>query len=464
MNTRFRFKLMIALISLSLTGLLLSQGYWLRGLYTSNKERTEKSIREAMQMADYKEIFIRIDSLDKNNYHGQIQPSILFGFDSTEQSIDTTFQYSDITESLREYLQIISGLEGQIQMAIHQKIDSLAPINYSQYYNQLSLELDERNLKTPFCLQVIQRGATDSVLYTHTDALHEKQSRKNAAHFTFPIEAENYYSVWIESPYQIVFRQMAGILISSLLLVVVILGAFVYLLYTILRQKTVEELKTDFTNNMTHELKTPISVAFAANDVLLNYSAPVSEKQHKYLTIVHEQLTRLSGLVEQILTLSVENRSTFRLRPEPVRLSELLSSLIEQYKLKSEKQISFTIEVPTDTTVTADRTHLYNILSNLIENAIKYSGENTCTISIKSVTLPDGISLAVSDRGIGISETNQKHIFDQFFRVPSGNQHNVKGYGLGLYYVSNMMARHQGSVTVKSQPGKGSTFTLHFKN
>ena len=244
----------------------------------------------------------------------------------------------------------------------------------------------------------------------------------------------------------------------------VILVAFVYLLYTILRLKTVEELKTDFTNNMTHELKTPISIAYAANDVLLNYSSTTNEKQKKYLDIVREQLNHLSGLVEQILTLSVENRSTCRLHLETIQVAELLTPLIEQFKLKTDKPIDITTEVPEHMTVTADRTHLYNMLSNLIGNAIKYSGEKTCRIILKGTVSSQEMTLSVTDEGIGISEANQKRVFDKFYRVPSGNLHDVKGFGLGLYYVSDMMSKHNGSVTVKSQLGKGSTFTLHFKN
>ena len=281
---------------------------------------------------------------------------------------------------------------------------------------------------------------------------------------THVIEPEYYYELELQSPDRVVFRQMAGILISSFLLFMVILVAFVYLLYTILRLKTVEELKTDFTNNMTHELKTPISIAYAANDVLLNYSSTTNEKQKKYLDIVREQLNHLSGLVEQILTLSVENRSTFRLHLETIQVAELLTPLIEQFKLKTDKPIDITTEVPEHMTVTADRTHLYNMLSNLIGNAIKYSGEKTCRIILKGTVSSQEMTLSVTDEGIGISEANQKRVFDKFYRVPSGNLHDVKGFGLGLYYVSDMMSKHNGSVTVKSQLGKGSTFTLHFKN
>ena len=179
---------------------------------------------------------------------------------------------------------------------------------------------------------------------------------------------------------------------------------------------------------------------------------------------MREQLNHLSGLVEQILTLSVENRSTFRLHLETIQVAELLTPLIEQFKLKTDKPIDITTEVPEHMTVTADRTHLYNMLSNLIGNAIKYSQEKRpAALSSKEQISSQEMTLSVTDEGIGISEANQKRVFDKFYRVPSGNLHDVKGFGLGLYYVSDMMSKHNGSVTVKSQLGKGSTFTLHFK-
>ena len=232
----------------------------------------------------------------------------------------------------------------------------------------------------------------------------------------------------------------------------------------IARLKETEQFRKQYLGNVAHELKTPISIAYAANDVLLNYSSTTNEKQKKYLDIVREQLNHLSGLVEQILTLSVENRSTFRLHLETIQVAELLTPLIEQFKLKTDKPIDITTEVPEHMTVTADRTHLYNMLSNLIGNAIKYSGEKTCRIILKGTVSSQEMTLSVTDEGIGISEANQKRVFDKFYRVPSGNLHDVKGFGLGLYYVSDMMSKHNGSVTVKSQLGKGSTFTLHFKN
>ena len=313
MKTRLRFKIIATLICLSLAGLLISQGYWLKGLYVSNKKNTWDKIEEAMRMADYMEIFLRLDSLSKNDFHGEISPQFSFSQDTAwekkkesisldkimESSPGYTIQYMEAAKTLNEYLQMIGTLERNVQILMHQQIDSLLPINYAQFNTLLKNGLQDREVAAPYRLRVIRQEAKDSVLYTYTEASRKEGSWKNAVRFTHIIEpGEYYYDLEIQSPDQIVFRQMAGILISSFLLFVIILIAFVYLLYTILRQKTVEELKTDFTNNMTHELKTPISVAFAANDVLLNYSDTINEKQRKYLNIVREQLNHLSGLVE----------------------------------------------------------------------------------------------------------------------------------------------------------------------
>ena len=477
MKTRLRFKIIAVLICLSLAGLLISQGYWLKGLYVSSKKSTWDNIEEAMRMADYMELFLRLDSLSNNNFHSQINPQFSFSQDtawekrkdslSTDNmpisSPNSTIQYIEAAQTLNEYLQIIGTLERNVQMLMHQKIDTLLPVNYAQFNTLLKNGLKKQGITVPYRLQVIRKEAKDSVLYAYTDASEKEESWKDAVHFTHVIEPEYYYELELQSPDRVVFRQMAGILISSFLLFMVILVAFVYLLYTILRLKTVEELKTDFTNNMTHELKTPISVSYAAVDALLNFSDPVNEKQKKYLTIVKDQLIHLTGLVEQILTLAVENRSTFRLRPETISLNELVNSLIEQYKLKASKPVEFTCSIPEDIELVADRTHLYNMLSNLIDNAIKYADKEPCRIEATARQDNHETTISITDNGPGISEANQRQIFDKFFRVPSGNIHNVKGYGLGLYYVKDMMGKHGGTARVESVPGKGSTFTLHFK-
>lgn len=482
MKTKLSFKIIAALISISLAALLFSQGYWLKGLYDSTSKQINDNIEEAMRMADYKEVFFRIDELTQGDVHGEINQRLSFSKEEDEETekvgmMDTfavhtdknPFKNEDIANSLNEYLSLLTNLEGQIQQALHLKIDSLMPISYNKYDSLLSIELKQHDIFVPHKLEVVQ--LVDSlpevvVTFLSADSLKTAENWNKAIQFNYPIstQSEQYYQLTLNTPSLLVFKQMAGILISSLLLVILILIAFIYLIHTILRQKTVEELKTDFTNNMTHELKTPISVAYAANDVLLNYDNNANEKQKKYLGIIREQLTQLSGLVEQILTLSVENRNTFRLKQESIPITDIIPPLIEQHKLKAGKPVNFTVNIPDNIAVFADRTHFYNILGNLIDNAVKYSGDKPCDISIQAETQANGIRISVTDNGIGISEASLSHIFDKFYRVPSGNLHNVKGFGLGLYYVKDMMAKHGGSVSVKSQPGKGTTFTLHFKN
>ena len=199
---------------------------------------------------------------------------------------------------------------------------------------------------------------------------------------------------------------------------------------------------------------------------MLNFNQAEEKIQRdKYLRICQEQLQRLSGLVEQILSMSMERRKTFRLHPEVLSIEGILEPLIEQHKLKSEKPVHISMDIePSGLTLTADRTHFSNIISNLIDNAIKYSPEEA-EVNIRcrqtcSAEQGELVEITISDRGIGIDSEKQKHIFDKFYRVPTGNLHNVKGYGLGLFYVKTMTEKHGGSVSVKSEPGKGSTFIV----
>lgn len=488
MDTRLRFKLIALLIALSLASLLVFQGYWLKGLYDTLYKQMEINVEEAMKIADYKELFLRIKSIKEERGLTPQTQEIYFGSEqesSKQTSItrEDVYQlatnpnsrmqlhidygdeedFSSIDSTLTDYLYVIGEIENMVQQAMHANIDSMKPVDFNTYNKLLTLELKARNIDTPHELITCDKP---SGAWQYSDSLEPFVKWKDAVYFDYPIQNENtlYYRLYLKSPASVILTQMKGILISSFLLLLLIVFAFIYLLRTILRQKTVEQLKTDFTNNMTHELKTPISVSYAAIDVLLNFSRPVDEKQHKYLTIVKDQLTHLSGLVEQILTLAVENRSTFRLRPEKISLNELSRSLIEQYKLKVNKPVEFECSIPKQIELLADHTHIYNMLSNLIDNAIKYGDKEPCRIKLEIRQDEHETTISVTDNGPGISEANQRQIFDKFFRVPNGNIHNVKGYGLGLYYVKDMMAKHGGTASVQSTPGKGSIFSLHFKH
>lgn len=251
------------------------------------------------------------------------------------------------------------------------------------------------------------------------------------------------YRLWVEPTNTIVLQQMKGILYTSFFIIIILGVSFWFLIRIILRQKSVEEMKEDFTHNITHELKTPIAVAYAANDALLNFNGAENlTKRQNYLQIIQTQLKQLSGLVEQILSMSMEQRKNFRLNYEPVELRPMLENLISQHRLKADKPTEFKLIMEENITLRADRLHLYNMISNLIDNAIKYSDEKAY-IYISAIRCNNPyngdrnayVMLKIQDKGIGIPADRQKHLFDKFYRVPTGNLHNVKGYGLGLYYV-----------------------------
>ncbi len=291
----------------------------------------------------------------------------------------------------------------------------------------------------------------------------EYQPSADSKVFRYEIDSFSYryYQVTTEALTPLILNEMTGILTTSVIIILILAFSFYYLIHTILKQKTLDEMKSDFTNNITHELKTPIAVAYAANDALLNFDQADDKAQREgYLRICQEQLTRLSNLVEQILSMSMEQRKSIRLQPEEIRLEEVLVTLVEQHKLKTNKPADITVDVsPDDMTVYADRTHFTNILSNLIDNAIKYSPEEV-RIHITCRQSENGTEISVKDNGIGIARDKQKHIFDKFYRVPTGNIHNVKGYGLGLYYVKNVVEKHGGNIEVRSEQGKGSEFKV----
>ena len=359
------------------------------------------------------------------------------------------------------------------QRGLHSGLDIISDPDVLLYDSLLTSFLHDRNINLPHRLLHLHKGSKWDSTILYIDTLvnigtpgYVPTSKAVEYNYSFDINTNQSYRLIMEPAGTLVLRQMSGILTTSFVILIVLAFSFWFLIRTILKQKTLEEMKSDFTNNITHELKTPIAVAYAANDALLNFNQAEEKAQRdKYLRICQEQLQRLSGLVEQILSMSMERRRTFRLHPEKFAIRDILETLIEQHKLKAESSVHISVDIePEDLSVLADRTHFSNIISNLIDNAIKYShGEAEVAIHCRKVTVEgqnEQTEISVSDHGIGIAPEKQKHIFDKFYRVPTGNLHDVKGYGLGLFYVKTMIEKHGGSVSVKSELGKGSTFTI----
>jgi two-component system phosphate regulon sensor histidine kinase PhoR len=252
-------------------------------------------------------------------------------------------------------------------------------------------------------------------------------------------------------------------LLVSLAFMLALIFSFYYTISTIFKQKKLSEIKNDFISNMTHEFKTPISTISLACEVLHDSSIEKSpERVNTYVKMISDENKRLSLLVENILQTALLDKGQLKLKIQSFDIHALIAETITNIKLQVENKDG---EITTDLkasipVINADRVHITNIIFNLIDNALKYSNDQP---KIKIVTVSDneGIFISVTDNGIGISKENQKRIFDTMYRVPTGNIHNVKGFGLGLSYVKAVVEKHGGSISVASELGKGSNFTVY---
>ncbi len=251
---------------------------------------------------------------------------------------------------------------------------------------------------------------------------------------------------------------------GTALLLSIILGCFAYSIVIIVRQKRLSKMKSDFISNMTHEFKTPIATISLAADSITNPKVMGSpERLSRFADIIRQENGRMHRQVEKVLQAALIDRRDFGLKPTPTDLNECLREAVEHMLLQVEKR-GGTIEVglmATHPVIEADATHLSNLLHNLMDNANKYSPE-TPRITVRTEDVRGGVKVTVADRGIGMTKEDQQHIFDKFYRVHTGNRHDVKGFGLGLSYVKAVVEAHGGQLGVRSTLGGGSTFSLTF--
>ena len=478
---KFPSRRIVILLILSLAALFGYQIYWLSGLYRSSIKSKESEINLALQKADYAEMMERLRTVSASGRHGSLDldtgwsedhvvshvtvrtDPIVINEDGSKSISVTTVQVdrnAGEDNDNSQYAYAISNSQESTdyyQRGMHAGVDILAEVNFHKLDSLLSMMLDDYGLNVPHRLQML----TDSTMVaTISTSGYEPSGRARNYDFIYGKTLADKYELTIEPLTGIVFREMSGVIAASLILFLMLAFSFWFLVHAMLKQKSLEEMKSDFTNNITHELKTPVAVAYAANDALLNFEAGNDPaKRREYLEISQSQLKKLEGMIEQILSMSMESRKTFELRKEDITLKPLLQTLAEQHRLSAEKPCSFHIEAEDDLIIHADRFHFGNVISNLIENAIKYSGDGV-NIAIRAKTTSGGVEISVKDNGTGIAPDKQKHIFDKFYRVPTGDIHEVKGYGLGLYYAKTMVEKHGGTISVSSTLGKGSEFRI----
>lgn len=401
-----------------------------------------------------------IDSLEnlsgKKRELKRIQDSLLY-----EQWGEYGLNQSDILEqsglledvlSGNASLDILPSIEDRIEL---QLVDSL-----------LREELRDKSVSAKFKFGVFDAQQSPEMVPEASQDFDEQLSKSPFRVQLFPWEFESDpYFLKVHFPHQkrYLLQTMWLMLVVSALLILAIMFAFSYTITTIFRQKKISEIKNDFINNMTHELKTPISTISLACEALSDPVMRSSEKRMKnFIRMISDENKRLGVLVENVLRSAILDRGEMDLNVERINLHELAQNVIKNIAIQVNKRggsIKADLKA-VNPVIIGDRIHLTNVIYNMLDNAIKYSPDSPL-VKVSTVDHREGVLISFTDKGIGISKENQKKIFDKLYRVPTGDIHDVKGFGLGLSYVKVIVEKHHGEIWVESELNKGSTFNIY---
>lgn len=390
-------------------------------LLASKKRQTEKQVKKV------------------NNY-----------LDSVEKVKDKSALFEDIASEMQ---QVNIPLEKRVQA---QNIDSL-----------LALELSNNgiNLNYSYKISSVQQ---DSVIFTKAS---QKDTDFNPAN-TYKtmlfskdmVRDGGYLLVTFPEKNSVILNNMGSILLSSVSLLLVLAGSFIYTISSILRQKKISEMKTDFINNMTHEFKTPVATIMIASEALRDPEINENTNRvNKLANIIYDENVRLGNHIERVLNIAKIERQDLKLEMKLQNMNELISTVVDSMDLQLKKKntdLKLNLNA-LNANINGDELHLSNVIFNLIDNANKYSKEHP-EIIIDTYSDAKNLYIKIKDNGIGMSKEQLKRIFEQFYRIPTGNLHDVKGFGLGLSYVNNMVKKMGGSISVKSEKDKGSEFEVKF--
>ena len=465
-----RFKTISTTFIVVIAAIFTCNVYYLVSLYNSIRSNVERDVMTALADADIDDLMYRAGRAqalasnvqmqeDIEEYNAPRKAEASTYKDENGQLISVRTEADGTVIEERAMLSENSSYSNQMVDAMsrqfHAIMDKYIPYDMAVMDSVLYNQLSNRFIYPDFlCVEVV--NSNDSVICGNP----KFNGESGLDSFSFNINPDEgiYYKAYMTPLTRHILSQMFGIIITVFLLMIAFSLAFWYLFRTVSRLRTIEEMKDDFVSNMTHELKTPIAIAYSANDALLNYDTSNDpDKKTKYLTIANKQLKRLGELVENILAMSMERRKTMKLRPEDIPLREFVEEIAAAQRMRGDKNITINVNVADNIIVEADRTHLANVLNNLIDNAIKYSDD-----SVEITITGNDKDLSVKDNGIGIPSKSIPYLFNKFYRVPHGNRQDVRGYGIGLYYVKRILDKMGWSIEVKSIEGKSSVFTIKF--
>lgn len=455
MNKR-QFKIVAVAMTFAIMALALMQGLWLTRLYRQSVERYADQIRTAVTTALYRS---RLDSRS------------VYSVTRMSAPVADSLVITRIQGAEADTVQSININLGRGDGSINMMVLNFGDVPFAKVDSLLCEELSVRGVD----VYDVEIGLGDEVRrFDHAEDAATGRSRIDgrpslAVSEEYAVEGgrnagDERLSVKVRTPhpYRSMLGGMAGIIISSVLIVVLIAALFAYLVRTLFRFKSVERMRLDLTHNVTHELKTPIAVAYAAGDSLLNFEQMASDPavRREYIGIMQRELRRLAAMVDRILRMSLEESEEFALTVEECDVAETVAEAVRDHGTAAAKRVTVETDVEACLAVRADRFHLVNALGNLVDNAVKYSGDEV-HITVRAAAEGGNVVFEVEDDGIGMARGETERVFDKFYRIPTGNLHAVKGFGLGLYYVRTVAERHGGSVRAESAgAGRGSKFYI----
>lgn len=427
----------ITTICLTAIAIMVAGNIWyLYSLYNSIKEQTLQTVSECVRRADILEIISRLNGATQGDDDSFIKLTLMVQGEKTQTG---DYEYPNLLDNLNqtmsEYFHVIEQSDPRMPERNIAMLDSIfrKELNNSGLYPEIVSILPVED-------KVDKHGGLWSIDFAMTDSQQ-------------PI-----YKVCFSPLNGHILRQMSGIILTSAAILVLMSFLIWYLLHWVGKLRTIEQMKDDFTHNMTHELKTPVAVAYSAADSMLRYYDQSDEARNKqFLRIIMQRLSYLSGMIENILSMSMERFKTMKLNIGEVALKPIVDDISGMMELKAAKPVEMDIDIPDNLSIQADSLHLGNILSNLIDNALKYSDD-----SVHIIIKADAHSITISDNGVGIDKENLPFIFDKFYRVTSGDRYEVGGYGLGLFYVKQITELMGWDIDVASKPGQGTMFTIRF--
>ena len=393
-------------------------------------------------------------------------PSLMNDFNLTLGMHDISSHYNVLKAFLKAHSNVPSD-----SLIVNNNITPFGiyalPPNYSKsdslkLNHYLKVELEKMNITANYQFYFSNKHTLPQKLNLHHSETDEYSYKYHGFIFLgVSIRGTGFFTRAVfRNPQYGILKGMLLPLCLSLLLIVFTIYCFNYIIQLVIHQKKLAELKDDFINNMTHELKTPIATITVAIEGLQKFNALNDpEKIQRYLQTSRNELARLNDLVTKVLNIAAFENQKIELNKEKINVDELVDDVISTEKTKAAKTINITYANNDVTMIYADKLHFRNVLVNIIDNAIKYSND-PANIAVNCFKQDNNVIFSIKDNGIGIPHSHIGQIFDKFHRVPTGNVHNVKGTGLGLSYVKYIVEAHGGDITVKSEINTGSEFTV----